>query len=56
MLAVSFLESRQIRRMALIMLCITLVLMVAVLYVGVEVKGARRWVSLAGLRSSRPSS
>ena len=54
MLGVSFLESRQIRRMALIMLCVMLVLMVAVLYVGVEVKGARRWVSLAGL-SIQPS-
>jgi cell division protein FtsW len=54
MLAVSFLESRQIRRMALVMLCIMLFLMVAVLYVGVEVKGARRWVSLAGL-SIQPS-
>ncbi|TIS97025.1 putative lipid II flippase FtsW [Mesorhizobium sp.] len=54
MLAVSFLESRQIRRMALLMLCVTLLLMVAVLYIGVEVKGARRWVSLAGL-SIQPS-
>jgi cell division protein FtsW len=54
MLAVSFLEARQIRRMSLVMLCIMLVLMVAVLYVGVEVKGARRWVSLAGL-SIQPS-
>jgi cell division protein FtsW len=54
MLAVSFLESRQIRRMALAMLCIMLVLMVAVLYIGVEVKGARRWVSLAGV-SIQPS-
>jgi cell division protein FtsW len=54
MLAVSFLESRQIRRMALVMLGLMLVLMVAVLYIGVEVKGARRWVSLAGL-SIQPS-
>lgn len=54
MLAVSFLEARQIRRMSLVMLCIMLVLMVAVLYIGVEVKGARRWVSLAGL-SIQPS-
>lgn len=54
MLAVSFLESRQIRRMALILLGVMLVLMVAVLYIGVEVKGARRWVSLAGL-SIQPS-
>ncbi len=54
MLSVSFLEVRQIRRMALIMLVVALVLMVAALYVGVEVKGARRWVSLAGL-SIQPS-
>lgn len=54
MLAVSFLESRQIRRLALLLLGVTLVLMVAVLYVGVEVKGARRWVSLAGI-SIQPS-
>ncbi|GLS41393.1 cell division protein FtsW [Mesorhizobium tianshanense] len=54
MLVVSFLDSRQIRRMALAMLCIMLVLMVAVLYIGVEVKGARRWVSLAGV-SIQPS-
>src|SRR4051795_5972140 len=47
MLAVSYLDTRQIRRMSLVMLCTMLVLMVAVLYVGVEVKGARRWVSLA---------
>ena len=54
MLAVSFLEARQIRRMSLVMICIMLVLMVAVLYIGVEVKGARRWVSFAGL-SIQPS-
>ncbi len=54
MLSVSFLEARQIRRMALIMLCISLVLMVAALNIGVEVKGARRWLSIAGL-SIQPS-
>lgn len=54
MLAVSFLESRQIRRVALALLCVMLVLMVAVLYIGVEVKGARRWVSFAGM-SIQPS-
>ena len=54
MLAVSFLDARQIRRLAIVMLAVMLVLMVAVLYVGVEVKGARRWVSLAGM-SIQPS-
>jgi cell division protein FtsW len=54
MLSVSFLDQRQIRRMALVILCISLLLMVAALYVGVEVKGARRWVSMAGL-SIQPS-
>src|SRR6476661_7992215 len=50
MLAVSFFDARQVRRMLILML----LLMVLVLYVGVEVKGARRWVSIAGL-SIQPS-
>lgn len=54
MLAVSFLNARQVRRMALIMLGISLFLMVAVLFIGIEVKGARRWVSLFGV-SIQPS-
>ena len=54
MLSVSFLDARQIRRMSIIMLCLMLVLMVVVLYIGIEVKGARRWVSFAGL-SIQPS-
>ena len=54
MLFVSFLDARQIRRMSIIMLVVMLVLMVVVLYVGIEVKGARRWVSFAGL-SIQPS-
>ena len=54
MLVVSFLNTRQIRRLALLMLGVMLVLMVVVLYVGIEVKGARRWLSMAGL-SIQPS-
>ena len=54
MLLVSFLTPRHVRRMAVVMLGIALLLMVAVLFVGVEVKGAHRWVSLFGI-SIQPS-
>jgi cell division protein FtsW len=54
MLAVSFLTARQVRRLAVVMLGASLLLMVAVLYVGVEVKGAHRWVSFFGV-SVQPS-
>ncbi|MEO9338128.1 putative lipid II flippase FtsW [Mesorhizobium sp. SB112] len=54
MLSVSFLSPRQVRRLAIVMLSVSLVLMVAVLYIGVEVKGARRWVSMLGV-SIQPS-
>jgi cell division protein FtsW len=40
--------------MALVVLCISLFLMIAALYIGVEVKGARRWVSMLGV-SIQPS-
>ena len=46
MLAISFLDARQIRRVSIILLCVMLLLMIVVLYIGVEVKGARRWISL----------
>jgi cell division protein FtsW len=54
MLVVSFLDARQIRRLALAMLAAMLALMVAVLFVGVEVKGSHRWISLFGV-SVQPS-
>lgn len=54
MLGVSFLDPRQIRRGALIMLAGSLLAMVAVLYIGIEVKGSRRWLYLAGV-SLQPS-
>ncbi len=54
MISVSFLEAREVRRLALLMLGGSLVLMVAVLYVGVEVKGAHRWISFFGI-SIQPS-
>jgi cell division protein FtsW len=54
MIAVSFLTPRQVRRLAIVMLGVSLALMVAVLYIGVEVKGAHRWVSFLGI-SVQPS-
>jgi cell division protein FtsW len=54
MISVSFLEAREVRRLALVMLCGSLLLMVTVLYIGVEVKGAHRWLSFFGI-SIQPS-
>lgn len=54
MIGVSFLSTRNVRRLALLILAGSLVLMVAALFIGVEVKGARRWVALAGV-SVQPS-
>lgn len=54
MIATSFLTARQARRAALIVLAISLVLMLAVLFVGVENNGSRRWLNIAGL-SLQPS-
>ena len=48
MLAVSMLELRPIRALALIGLAVTLGLMILATLVGSEIKGATRWVSLAG--------
>lgn len=49
MIAVSFMDEKQVRRFAFLMLAGAVVMMVAVLFIGVEVKGSRRWISLAGL-------
>lgn len=54
MIGVSFLNARQVRRLALLMLAGALVLMVAALYFGVEIKGSRRWIHLLGI-SIQPS-
>ncbi|MEO8668931.1 MAG: putative lipid II flippase FtsW [Bauldia sp.] len=54
MIATSFLTPRQARRTALIVLVVALCLMLLTLFMGAEVKGARRWVNLAGL-SLQPS-
>ena len=49
LLATSFLPPRQIRRLALIVFAASLVLVVATLQFGAEVKGARRWIVLLGI-------
>src|SRR6266700_2837832 len=49
LLATSFLSSRQIRRLALIVFIVSFAMVVATLFVGAEVKGARRWIVLAGV-------
>ncbi|HET7716318.1 MAG TPA: putative lipid II flippase FtsW [Bauldia sp.] len=54
MIGTSFLTPRQARRASLVVLIVALVLMLAVLFVGVENNGSRRWLNLVGL-SLQPS-
>ncbi len=51
---VSLLSPRGIRRLAVLGCVIALALTVATLFIGVEIKGARRWIALPGL-SLQPS-
>jgi cell division protein FtsW len=46
MLAVSFLSPRYIRRVALAMFVVGMAMVVATLFFGAEIKGARRWINL----------
>jgi cell division protein FtsW len=49
LIGTSFLAPRHIRRAALIVFAVSLALTVATLFIGAEVKGARRWIILAGV-------
>src|SRR5262249_10480956 len=49
MLASSFLPPRHIRRLAVIVFIVSLLLTAATLHCGAEVKGARRWIVLLGI-------
>jgi cell division protein FtsW len=49
MIGVSFLSPRQIRRTALIVFALSIVLILATLLIGPEVKGSRRWITLIGV-------
>ncbi|KEC54612.1 cell division protein FtsW [Bartonella koehlerae C-29] len=48
MVTVSFFSLRNIRRLCALVLIITVVLMIATLFFGPEIKGARRWIPLFG--------
>jgi cell division protein FtsW len=49
LIGVSFLSPRQIRRAALIVFAVSILLIVATLLFGPEVKGSRRWITLLGV-------
>jgi cell division protein FtsW len=49
LLATSFLSPRQLRRVAAIVFAVSLALIVATILFGAEVKGSRRWITLAGI-------
>jgi cell division protein FtsW len=54
MLGMSLLQPRTVRRIALVVFAISVVLLAATFVVGIEIKGARRWINLPGL-SIQPS-
>jgi cell division protein FtsW len=49
MIGVSFLSPRQIRRMSVVIFAISLILVALTPYLGVEIKGAKRWLVIFGL-------
>ena len=49
LIGVSFLSPRQIRRTALIVFAVSVLLIMATLLFGAEVKGSRRWITIVGL-------
>ena len=49
LIGVSFLSPQQIRRTALIVFVVSVILIVVTLLIGPEVKGSRRWITLLGV-------
>src|SRR5262245_34281445 len=49
LIATSFMSPRRIRRVAMMVFAVSIVLTAATLVFGAEVKGARRWIVLAGI-------
>ncbi len=54
MFAVSLMTPHGVRRLALVVFCLSAILLIATSLIGIEVKGARRWIDL-GLVSIQPS-
>lgn len=54
MTSLSFLDVKQIRRLALLLFFLSLLLLFATFFWGLEIKGAKRWLSLGGF-SLQPS-
>jgi cell division protein FtsW len=55
MLAISLASPRHVRRLALVVFCGSIVLLAATFVIGIEIKGAKRWISVPGLSSLQPS-
>ncbi len=49
MLAVSFLSPQGVKRLGAVMLAVSVAMLVVVLFRGVEIKGAVRWIQIAGV-------
>ena len=49
MIGVSFLSPRQIRRLSVVVFAISLIMVASTPYLGVEIKGAKRWLVILGL-------
>ena len=54
LLGLSTLTPKQVRRAAFVLFAVSVLLLLATLFIGAEVKGARRWISIAGF-SLQPS-
>jgi cell division protein FtsW len=49
MIGVSFLSPRQIRRLSVVVFAVSIVMVASTPYLGVEIKGAKRWLVILGL-------
>jgi cell division protein FtsW len=54
-LAISLASPRHVRRLALLVFCASIILLALTFVIGIEIKGARRWIAVPGLSSIQPS-